>query len=107
MAVQIIDRGRGPELAGTRVTVYRLMDYLRDGASPQQIADDLQLTEDQVLAGLAYIEQHRAQVEDEYDAILQRLARQHRAAPVSAVTPDELKRRIRERATPHAGPSRQ
>ena len=39
MAARIINRGRGPEVAGTRVTVYRIMDFLREGspqnASPQ------------------------------------------------------------------------
>ena len=27
MAAKIIDRGRGPEIAGTRITVYHVMDY--------------------------------------------------------------------------------
>ena len=27
----IIDRGRGPEIAGTRITVYDVMDYLKHG----------------------------------------------------------------------------
>ncbi len=34
----IINRGRGPELAGTRITVYRIMDYLGDNYSPSAIA---------------------------------------------------------------------
>ena len=31
MSARIIDRGRGPEIEGTRITVYRIMDYVRDG----------------------------------------------------------------------------
>ncbi len=53
MSTTIIDRGRGPEISGTRVTVYRIMDYLRESASPQRIADELQLDSDQVSAALA------------------------------------------------------
>src|SRR3989442_15866224 len=32
MVARIIDRGRGPEVAGTRVTVYRIMDFVREGS---------------------------------------------------------------------------
>jgi len=28
MSAKIIDRGRGPEIEGTRITVYDVMDYL-------------------------------------------------------------------------------
>ena len=28
---KIIDRGRGPEIAGTRITVFDVMDYLENG----------------------------------------------------------------------------
>jgi hypothetical protein len=27
----IVDRGRGPEIAGTRITIYDVMDYLKHG----------------------------------------------------------------------------
>ncbi|MGC8639754.1 MAG: DUF433 domain-containing protein [Isosphaeraceae bacterium] len=42
----IINRGRGPELKGTRVTVYLVMDYVRAGAPPQWIAQELDLSAD-------------------------------------------------------------
>ena len=29
LEAKIIDRGRGPELEGTRITVYCVMDYIR------------------------------------------------------------------------------
>ena len=31
MGAQIINRGRGPEIEGTRITVYDVMDYLQEG----------------------------------------------------------------------------
>lgn len=104
MSAEIVDRGRGPEVAGTRVTVYRIMDYIRDSASPARIAEELHLTDEAVRAALEYIDQHRARIEAEYAAILQRLDRQRSAAATTTATADELKRRIRlrESAAPHA-----
>ena len=52
MVVRIIDRGRGPEVEGTGVTVYRIMDFVRDGSSVGCIATELHLTEEQVHVAL-------------------------------------------------------
>jgi uncharacterized protein (DUF433 family) len=35
----IIDRGRGPEIAGTRITVYDIVDYLEEGWHPTSVTD--------------------------------------------------------------------
>jgi uncharacterized protein (DUF433 family) len=48
MAVRIIDRGRGPELEGTRITVYCVMDYVLAGDPPARIAEELKLSEPEV-----------------------------------------------------------
>ena len=97
MAARIIDRGRGPEVAGTRVTVYRIMDFLREGSSAARIAAELHLTEEQVCVALDYIAAHRRTVEAEYAKILQRV--QQRNPPHvdagRATSPDALKQRIR------------
>lgn len=45
---RIIDRGRGPELAGTRITVYDIMDYTRNDWDPKSIAIVLGLSSDEV-----------------------------------------------------------
>src|SRR5712691_4755739 len=66
MAARIIDRGRGPEVAGRRVTVYRIMDFVREGSSAADIAAELHLTEEQVRVALDYIAVHRRIVEAEY-----------------------------------------
>ena len=112
MAARIIDRGRGPEVAGTRVTVYRIMDFLREGSSAGRIATELHLTEEQVCAALDYIAAHRRTVEAEYAKILRRV--QQRNPPHveagRATSPDALKQRIRARRVQdvaHADASRQ
>ena len=38
MQARIIDRGRGPEIAGTRITVYDILDYWQDGWHSTAIA---------------------------------------------------------------------
>ena len=99
MAARIINRGRGPEVAGTRVTVYRIMDFLREGRSAERIATELHLTEERVCVVLDYIAMHRRTVEAEYEKILQRV--QQRNPPYveagRATSPDALKQRIRTR----------
>ena len=75
MDAAIIDRGRGPEIAGTRITVYDIMDYVRNKWQPSSIAVFLGLRKEQVLAAIAYIEEHRDEVMAEYQKMLDRCAR--------------------------------
>jgi uncharacterized protein (DUF433 family) len=100
MAARIIDRGRGPELEGTRITVYCVMDYVRAGDPPTRIAEDLDLSEEEVRAALEYIDEHRAEVEAEYEAILRRVSQPNPdwVEAGAAKTWDELRRRIEARS---------
>ncbi len=100
MAGLIIDRGRGPELKGTRVTVYCVMDYVRAGDLPSQIAEDLELSMEQVQAALEYISAHRDEVEAQYQAILKRVSQPNPdwVEAGSAQTWDEFRRRIAARS---------
>ena len=66
----IIDRGRGPEIAGTRITVYDIWDYARQEWHRDAIASTLRLSSAQVSAALEYIEQHKGEVLAEYDRII-------------------------------------
>jgi uncharacterized protein (DUF433 family) len=112
MTAKIIERGRGPELEGTRVTVYRIMDYAGGAVPVPEIAEELGLTEEQVQVALEYIEAHCDEVEREYAKILERV---HRPNPAwveagCAATWDELRRRIRSRRAgtlTHADPGGQ
>ena len=60
----------GLAIAGTRITLYTIMDYLRDGYSQDDIASLLNLTSEQVQAALEYIQSHWSEVEDEYDEVI-------------------------------------
>jgi uncharacterized protein (DUF433 family) len=111
MVVRIIDRGRGPEVEGTRVTVYLVMDYVRAGDPPARIAAELELSEEQVQQAIEYINAHRDEIEPAYEAILQRVGQPNPdwVEAGSAKTWDELRRRIEARSTgepAHAHPGR-
>jgi uncharacterized protein (DUF433 family) len=69
---KIINRGRGPEIAGTRITVYDVMDYYKDGWHRDQIAVLFRLSSRDIQAAIDYIEAHKEEVEAEYQKILDR-----------------------------------
>ncbi|MBC8869513.1 MAG: DUF433 domain-containing protein [Planctomycetes bacterium] len=71
--VQIIDRGRGPEIAGTRITVYHIWEFHRAGDSRDDIALTFDLSSRQVQAAVDYIAAHRNEVEREYAKIQERI----------------------------------
>src|SRR4051812_44852968 len=72
MSDTIINRGRGPEIQGTRITVYDILDYSRQGMHHTGIAVLLGLSSRQVLAALRYIEEHKEEVLANYQKILTR-----------------------------------
>jgi uncharacterized protein (DUF433 family) len=69
---RIINRGRGPEIEGTRITVFDIWDYAKENWHRDRIAVWLRLSSAQVAAALEYIEQHKQEVLAEYDRILER-----------------------------------
>ena len=71
----IHDRGRGPEIEGTRITVYDVMDYYLDGWPAGRIANWLAQTMPDIQAAIDYIEAHRPEVEAEYRKIVERAER--------------------------------
>lgn len=70
----IHNRGRGPEIKGTRITVYDILDY-RGRHPTEQIAEWLNVTVQQVEAAYAYIDANRAEVLDHYGPMLARCKR--------------------------------
>jgi uncharacterized protein (DUF433 family) len=58
-------------IAGTRITLYDVMDYLAADWPPPLIRQWLNLTERQMADVLQYIDAHRAEVEAEYKQVLQ------------------------------------
>jgi uncharacterized protein (DUF433 family) len=75
MHVAIVNRGRGPEIAGTRITVYDILDYAEAGWHHTTIAATLRLSSAQVQAALDFIGEHRDEVMSAYREILDREAR--------------------------------
>jgi uncharacterized protein (DUF433 family) len=73
--IAIIDRGRGPELAGTRITVFDIIPYLEADHTPNYIAAVLNLSTFEVEALMRYIEEHKAEVMAENQKIVERIAR--------------------------------
>ena len=71
---QIINRGRGPELAGTRFTVFDIIPYLRKGRSADYVAAVLGLAVEQVAALVQYIRDHEDEVMAQNRKIEERIA---------------------------------
>ena len=67
----IIRTERGLTIAGTRITLYDVMDYLTEGYPRKFMRAMLSLTDEQIDAALSYIETHRAEVEEEYQLVIQ------------------------------------
>ena len=58
-------------IAGTRITLYDVMDYLAADWPPHLIRQWLNLTEQQIADVLQYISAHRTELEAEYQQVLQ------------------------------------
>ncbi len=67
----IIRTERGLTIAGTRITLYDVIDYLKADYPHKYIRDVFNLTDEQMNRVLAYIEAHRVEVEAEYQDVLQ------------------------------------
>ena len=75
----IIERGRGPEIKGTRITVFDVLDYLLAGWPTARIAAWLGVSSDQVQGAVDYLQERRLDVLRDYVRILERSA--HGNAP--------------------------
>jgi hypothetical protein len=105
----VIRTERGLTIAGTRKTLYQVMDCLKEDWPPKLIRSWLDLTEQQMADVLQYIDEHREEVEAEYEYVLRRAEenRQYweernreRLAAIAATPPtpghEELRARIQE-----------
>lgn len=84
MEAAIINRGRGPEIQGTRITVYTIMDYLKMGWHHTRIAADLDISSDEVLAAVKYIEDHKEEVTAAYQRIVEQSANAKNSPEIEA-----------------------
>src|SRR6185295_5387219 len=62
---------RGLSIAGTRITLYQIMDCITNGWPPKLIQNQFDLSDQQIDDVLAYIAEHRVEVEDEYRFVLE------------------------------------
>ena len=84
MEPRIINRGRGPEIEGTRITVYDVLDYTMDGWHRDMIADNFDLCSEQVEVAIRYIEEHRDEVMADYEKLLERIPGESARTPGEA-----------------------
>jgi len=61
---------RGLTVKGTRLTLYSIMDEIKDNHSLKNIRDIYELTDEDMLDILDYIHLHRAEVEAEYQEVV-------------------------------------
>lgn len=61
---------RGLTIAGTRITLYDVMDFLKAQYPPKLIRDKFNLTDEQINAALSYLEANHIQIEAEYQEVL-------------------------------------
>ncbi len=66
----VVRTSRGLTIAGTRITLYTIMDYLKDEWPPHLIQDWFNLTVQQIQGVLDYIKEHKEEVEAEYQQVL-------------------------------------
>lgn len=66
----IVRTERGLAIAGTRITLYDVMDYVTAQYPPKFIQGLFELTEEQINVALAYIEVNPTTVEAEYQIVL-------------------------------------
>ncbi|MFW5640101.1 MAG: DUF433 domain-containing protein [Thermodesulfobacteriota bacterium] len=62
----VVRTNRGLSIAGTRITLYQIMDYIKANEPPEVIRDHFRLTIKQTEDVLDYIKTHYDEVEKEY-----------------------------------------
>ena len=102
----VIRTSRGLSIAGTRITLYSIMDYLQAGWPPHLIRDEFNLTDQQIQDVMDYIEAHGDEVEREYQLVLQQAEEsrryweeqnRERMVKIAASTPKPGQEKIRAR----------
>ncbi|WP_204101889.1 MULTISPECIES: DUF433 domain-containing protein [Spirulina sp. CCY15215] len=66
----IIRTERGLTIAGTRITLYQILDYIHADYPRESIRSLFRVTDEQFAAAMLYIESHRKLLETEYKIVL-------------------------------------
>jgi uncharacterized protein (DUF433 family) len=112
----IVETPRGPSIAGTRVTVYSVMDFFKKNRSREYILRRMpMITAEQLDAVYDYVEQHREEVELAYERILRRSEEaraeserimRERTPDLFDLSPEELRRRLLQKLEEKQGAPR-
>jgi uncharacterized protein (DUF433 family) len=62
---------RGLCVAGKRITLYLIMDYLKAGWPPGLLRHQLLLSQEEMNQAMSYLDSHRAEFEAEYQQVVQ------------------------------------
>jgi uncharacterized protein (DUF433 family) len=102
--IEIIDRGRGPQLSTSRITVQDLVPYLQEKCSREEIMRWLPvLTEEEIQVVEDYVRDHYEEVMEQDQRIRERNARSRNSPQVEKIL-EEGKRKLaalRERLLPN------
>jgi len=74
----IVRTGRGLSIAGTRITIYQLIECLKAGQPTSEVQNLFRLSNEQMADVLDYIAHNAEQVEEEYQEVLKQ-AEENRA----------------------------
>src|SRR6185295_13898657 len=66
----VVRTSRGLSIAGTRITLYALLDYLHADWPPKLVQDWFNLNDQQMADVLTYLAEHCDEVEHEYQQVL-------------------------------------
>ena len=85
--IAIVDRGRGPQLSTSRITVQDLLPYFQLGYTHEQIIRDVMptLSVAEIEAAERYVEQHREEVLEEDRRIRERNATRKNSPEVQEI----------------------
>jgi uncharacterized protein (DUF433 family) len=74
----IVQTGRGPSIKGTRLTIYSLMEYLKDGWTPKHTAQWFNLTPEEMEEVMAYLKANEEELEKQYAEVMRKAEEQER-----------------------------
>lgn len=90
-------RDRGLCVKGKRITLYLIMDFLKDGWPPHLLRDQLLLTEEEMQYVVDYIAANRESFEAEYEEVVKQAAERER---YWRARQEALQKRLDERPGP-------
>jgi uncharacterized protein (DUF433 family) len=93
--IEIVDRGRGPQLSTTRITVMDVFYWYHRGYSWKEIADILPvLSGEELDAVIGYVNLHQAELAEKdrrvEERIQQEIAEQHARGGIFAPLPENM-----------------